>query len=409
MEHRQTYGNTWEPFLENLTSEYDLDLFHRAQARASEDLKLRLQGQITEGSNMIKTITFGCYELDTRYHSPEYVWLGCLYMCEFCLKYMKSQMILYWHMAKCVWKHRPGDEIYHKGSILVFEVDAKKNKIYCQNLCLLAKQFLDHKTLYYEVESFLFYIMKEADNTGCHLIGYFSKEKNHSSTTTYPKDTGGEERGIYNVTMVTRFIHKGLSDLSKDHSISFFGCALQLYFLVAIVVTEVFLLAVMAYYWYVGICFPLCYSVIVTKIRYAQLLSGTWAAGFLNSAIHTVSTLSLPCRSNLVNQYHCDILPLVSLSCSCTYVTEMLVLVVGGISGFISFLTTLISYIYIVSTIVKIQSAEGKHKAFSTCASHLLVVCLFYGTAIFTYIWSYPNRHSPAIVTLISMLYGVII
>uniref|UniRef100_A0A452UJR4 Histone acetyltransferase n=1 Tax=Ursus maritimus TaxID=29073 RepID=A0A452UJR4_URSMA len=166
----------------DLTSEYDLDLFRRAQARASEDLeKLRLQGQITEGSNMIKTIAFGRYELDTWYHSPypeEYARLGRLYMCEFCLKYMKSQTILRRHMAKCVWKHPPGDEIYRKGSISVFEVDGKKNKIYCQNLCLLAKLFLDHKTLYYDVEPFLFYVMTEADNTGCHLIGYFSKEKN---------------------------------------------------------------------------------------------------------------------------------------------------------------------------------------------------------------------------------------
>ncbi|XP_068120187.1 histone acetyltransferase KAT7 isoform X3 [Hyperolius riggenbachi] len=182
MEHRQTYGNTREPLLENLTSEYDLELFRRAQARASEDLeKLRLQGQITEGSNMIKTIIFGRYELDTWYHSPypeEYARLGRLYMCEFCLKYMKSQTILRRHMAKCVWKHPPGDEIYRKGSISVFEVDGKKNKIYCQNLCLLAKLFLDHKTLYYDVEPFLFYVMTEADNTGCHLIGYFSKEKN---------------------------------------------------------------------------------------------------------------------------------------------------------------------------------------------------------------------------------------
>ncbi|KAM4884632.1 histone acetyltransferase KAT7 isoform 1-T1 [Sylvia borin] len=181
-EHRQTYGNTREPLLENLTSEYDLELFRRAQARASEDLeKLRLQGQITEGSNMIKTIAFGRYELDTWYHSPypeEYARLGRLYMCEFCLKYMKSQTILRRHMAKCVWKHPPGDEIYRKGSISVFEVDGKKNKIYCQNLCLLAKLFLDHKTLYYDVEPFLFYVMTEADNTGCHLIGYFSKEKN---------------------------------------------------------------------------------------------------------------------------------------------------------------------------------------------------------------------------------------
>ncbi|KAI3365599.1 hypothetical protein L3Q82_010681 [Scortum barcoo] len=182
MEHRQTHGNTREPLLENITSEYDLELFRKAQARASEDLeKLRIQGQITEGSNMIKTILFGRYELDTWYHSPypeEYARLGRLYVCEFCLKYMKSQTILRRHMAKCVWKHPPGDEVYRKGAISVFEVDGKKNKIYCQNLCLLAKLFLDHKTLYYDVEPFLFYVMTEADNTGCHLVGYFSKEKN---------------------------------------------------------------------------------------------------------------------------------------------------------------------------------------------------------------------------------------
>ncbi|KAM3860121.1 histone acetyltransferase KAT7 [Diretmus argenteus] len=182
MEHRQTHGNTREPLLENITSEYDLELFRKAQARASEDLeKLRIQGQITEGSNMIKTILFGRYELDTWYHSPypeEYARLGRLYVCEFCLKYMKSQTILRRHMAKCVWKHPPGDEVYRKAAISVFEVDGKKNKIYCQNLCLLAKLFLDHKTLYYDVEPFLFYVMTEADNTGCHLVGYFSKEKN---------------------------------------------------------------------------------------------------------------------------------------------------------------------------------------------------------------------------------------
>ncbi|XP_035036389.1 histone acetyltransferase KAT7 isoform X1 [Hippoglossus stenolepis] len=198
MEHRQSHGASREPLLENITSDYDLELFRKAQARASDDLsanpplqpkeeseifleKLRLSGQVSEGSNMIKTIVFGRYELDTWYHSPypeEYARLGRLYMCEFCLKYMKSQTILRRHMAKCVWKHPPGDEIYRKGNISVFEVDGKKNKIYCQNLCLLAKLFLDHKTLYYDVEPFLFYVMTEADNTGCHLVGYFSKEKN---------------------------------------------------------------------------------------------------------------------------------------------------------------------------------------------------------------------------------------
>ncbi|XP_061419499.1 histone acetyltransferase KAT7-like isoform X5 [Lethenteron reissneri] len=188
VENPRSQENSREPLLQGLTSDYDLELFRKAQARASDDLmtvpvqeKMRLKGHLTEGTNMIKSIVFGRYELDTWYHSPypeEYARLGRLYVCEFCLKYMKSQTILRRHTEKCVWKHPPGDEIYRKGTISVFEVDGKKNKIYCQNLCLLAKLFLDHKTLYYDVEPFLFYVMTEGDNTGCHIIGYFSKEKN---------------------------------------------------------------------------------------------------------------------------------------------------------------------------------------------------------------------------------------
>nr|XP_021486143.1 olfactory receptor 5V1-like [Meriones unguiculatus] len=197
--------------------------------------------------------------------------------------------------------------------------------------------------------------------------------------------------------------------LSEDHSISFVGCALQLYFLVALAGTEVFLLAVMAYDRYVAICFPLRYSLIMTKVRCVQLLFGTWAAGFLNSLMHTMATFSLSfCKSNRVNQYYCDIPPVVALSCSSTFMAELLILLMGSIFGVGAFLITLISYIYIVSTILKIQSVEGKCKAFSTCASHLLVVFLFYGTTIFTYMRPSSSQQSPARDRLISMLYGVI-
>uniref|UniRef100_G3U5R7 G-protein coupled receptors family 1 profile domain-containing protein n=1 Tax=Loxodonta africana TaxID=9785 RepID=G3U5R7_LOXAF len=187
--------------------------------------------------------------------------------------------------------------------------------------------------------------------------------------------------------------------LTENKSISFVGCALELYFLGALVGTEVFLLAVMAYDQYVAICFPLRYTVFTTKGCCVQLMVGTWAAGFLNSLLHTVFTFHLFfCKSKQVNQYYCDIPPLVALSCSSTYVAEMLLFVVNA------FLITGISYIYIICTILKIRSAEGKRRAFSTCASHLLVVCLLYGTGIFTYIHPSFGHHSP----LISVLYGVI-
>ncbi|XP_052007634.1 histone acetyltransferase KAT6B isoform X2 [Xyrauchen texanus] len=125
-------------------------------------------------------IEFGKYEIQTWYSSPyptEYLRLPKLYLCEFCLKYMKSLDILQRHSKKCGWFHPPANEIYRKGNLSVFEVDGNSSKIFCQNLCLLAKLFLDHKTLYYDVEPFLFYVLTQHDEKGCHLVGYFSKEK----------------------------------------------------------------------------------------------------------------------------------------------------------------------------------------------------------------------------------------
>ncbi|KAJ3355875.1 hypothetical protein HDU91_005620 [Kappamyces sp. JEL0680] len=126
----------------------------------------------------IPKLQLGEWEIDTWYAAPypeECTRLPKLYLCEFCLKYLKSAWSLERHMAKCSRTHPPGDEIYRDGSISIFEVDGRKNKIYCQNLCLIAKTFLDHKTLYYDVEPFLFYIMCERNEYGCHLVGYFSK------------------------------------------------------------------------------------------------------------------------------------------------------------------------------------------------------------------------------------------
>ncbi|GMK57631.1 hypothetical protein CspeluHIS016_0404650 [Cutaneotrichosporon spelunceum] len=130
----------------------------------------------------INKIRFGVYDIDTWYQAPypeEYAQVpdGRLWLCEFCLKYMKTGFVAGRHRMKCKARHPPGDEIYRDGNVSVFEVDGRKNKIYCQNLCLLAKMFLDHKTLYYDVEPFLFYVMTEVDDLGARFVGYFSKEK----------------------------------------------------------------------------------------------------------------------------------------------------------------------------------------------------------------------------------------
>ncbi|KAJ3828458.1 hypothetical protein EV361DRAFT_802692 [Lentinula raphanica] len=130
----------------------------------------------------IRSIRFGAYEIKTWYDAPfpeEYANIpdGRLWICEFCLKYMKSKFGAVRHRMKCKAKHPPGDEIYRDGSVSIFEVDGRKNKIYCQNLCLLSKMYLDHKSLFYDVEPFLFYVMTEVDDVGARFVGYFSKEK----------------------------------------------------------------------------------------------------------------------------------------------------------------------------------------------------------------------------------------
>ncbi|XP_041116974.1 histone acetyltransferase KAT6B-like isoform X5 [Polyodon spathula] len=161
---------------ENVTTE-DLQMFKQAQ-----ELSMQKTGcpSLVDPGRYPAVIEFGKYEIHTWYSSPypqEYSRLQKLYLCEFCLKYMKSKNILKRHSKKCGWFHPPANEIYRKDNLSVFEVDGNVSKIFCQNLCLLAKLFLDHKTLYYDVEPFLFYVLTKNDEKGCHLVGYFSKEK----------------------------------------------------------------------------------------------------------------------------------------------------------------------------------------------------------------------------------------
>eukprot|EP00242_Pyramimonas_sp_CCMP2087_P014883 CAMPEP_0198207764 /NCGR_PEP_ID=MMETSP1445-20131203/11191_1 /TAXON_ID=36898 /ORGANISM="Pyramimonas sp., Strain CCMP2087" /LENGTH=462 /DNA_ID=CAMNT_0043880909 /DNA_START=74 /DNA_END=1462 /DNA_ORIENTATION=- len=143
----------------------------------------------------IEVIEMGKWEVDTWYYAPypeEYSNVKRMYICEYCLKYMKKEKTLSKHQATCTQRSPPGKLIYHDQGreiedanghttqstpLSVFEVDGSIDKIYCQNLCLIAKLFLDHKTLYFDVEPFLFYILTEQDENGHHVAGYFSKEK----------------------------------------------------------------------------------------------------------------------------------------------------------------------------------------------------------------------------------------
>ncbi|CAF2903185.1 unnamed protein product [Rotaria sp. Silwood2] len=147
------------------------DKFNNSSESIEDDAtNTRWPPYIVFGSDLIKTWYSSSYP-------QEYARVPRLYICEFCLKYMKCEQVYDRHRKKCTAFHPPANEIYHKDDLSVFEVDGNINRIYCQNLCLLAKLFLDHKTLYYDVEPFLFYVLTKNDSNGCHFIGYFSKEK----------------------------------------------------------------------------------------------------------------------------------------------------------------------------------------------------------------------------------------
>ncbi|XP_039353470.1 olfactory receptor 5V1-like [Mauremys reevesii] len=195
--------------------------------------------------------------------------------------------------------------------------------------------------------------------------------------------------------------------LAQKKAISFQGCLAQMYFFSAFLATELLLLTGMAFDRYVAICHPLRYSLVMSWKTCCRLAVGIWASGFLISLPHTLSLLHLSfCGPNIINHFFCELPPLLQLSCSNTSYNQTLALVTGVFLGIGCFLLTLLSYVYIVSSVLKIRSAAGKRKAFSTCSSHVMVVTLFYSTVIYTYVQppsAYLDRDK-AVAALYSMV-----
>ncbi|KAG8435673.1 hypothetical protein GDO86_013557, partial [Hymenochirus boettgeri] len=174
--------------------------------------------------------------------------------------------------------------------------------------------------------------------------------------------------------------------ITKWKRISFFGCMAQLYFYISLAGSEFFLLTAMSYDRYVAICHPLHYINRMSKKHCAWLISTSYCVGFVSSVGHVVLLYKLSyCASHLIDHFFCDVIPLLKLSCSDTFYVEILTYISGTILVFNSFLLTLISYIYIISTILKIQSTHGRQKAFSTCASHLTCVIILYMSLLCLY------------------------
>ncbi|XP_057605443.1 olfactory receptor 145-like [Hippopotamus amphibius kiboko] len=183
------------------------------------------------------------------------------------------------------------------------------------------------------------------------------------------------------------FTPKMLINFISKNIISYMGCMTQLYFFSFFVISEIHVLTSMAYDRYVAICKPLLYNIVMSPKVCSSLMLGSYLMAFSGAMAHTGCMLRLTfCDASIINHYLCDILPLLQLSCTSTYINELVVFIVVGINITVPSLTIFISYGLIFSNILHICSTEGKSKAFSTCSSHIIAVSLFFGSGAFMYL-----------------------
>ncbi|KAG3285157.1 olfactory receptor 10AG1-like [Ictidomys tridecemlineatus] len=195
---------------------------------------------------------------------------------------------------------------------------------------------------------------------------------------------------------------------TQDRSISLLSCATQMYFFLMFGATECFLLAVMSYDRYVAICNPLHYPLVMNPKKCHQLAAGSWLGGVPVQIGQTWQIFSLHfCHSNKINHFFCDIPPILKLACGDTSVHEVSVYIVAMLFAVVPFMLILASYSKIGLTILKLPTAQGRAKAFSTCSSHLLVVVLFFGSASITYLRPKSN-HSAGTDKVLSLLYTIV-
>ncbi|XP_072467522.1 olfactory receptor 8G50-like [Notamacropus eugenii] len=175
--------------------------------------------------------------------------------------------------------------------------------------------------------------------------------------------------------------------VSEKNIISYSECMTQFYFFAIFGISECHMLAVMAYDRYVAICHPLLYSLMMSRQVCSWLVSGVYTFGLVGATGHIVSLLRvLFCKEYAINHYFCDLLPLLKLSCSSTYVNEVVILAFGTFAIFFPTLIIICSYAFIIASILQIHCTEGRSKAFSTCSSHMVAVGVFFGSSAFMYL-----------------------
>ncbi|XP_074427382.1 olfactory receptor 14A16-like [Larus michahellis] len=198
------------------------------------------------------------------------------------------------------------------------------------------------------------------------------------------------------------------NSLRETRAISYTGCVAQVFFFFFCAAAEFYLLTVMSYDRYVAICQPLHYGTLLGSRACVHMAAAAWGSGFLTALLHTASTFSLPlCQGNAVDQFFCEIPPILKLSCADSNLREAGLLVVSSCLVFGCFLFIVVSYMKIFRAVLRIPSEQGRHKAFSTCLPHLAVVSLFVSTAMFAYLKP-SSTSSPSLDLVVAVLYSVV-
>ncbi|XP_068280363.1 olfactory receptor 14A16-like [Nyctibius grandis] len=198
------------------------------------------------------------------------------------------------------------------------------------------------------------------------------------------------------------------NSLWDSRTISYAGCAAQVFFFFFLMSAEYFLLTVMAYDRYVAICKPLHYGTLLSSRACVHTAAAAWGSGFLYAVLHTANTFSLPlCQGNVVDQFFCEIPYILKLSCSNTYLREVGLIVVSACLAFGCFVFIVVSYVQIFRAVLRIPSEQGRHKAFSMCLPHLTGVSVFVSTALFSYLKP-PSISSPSLDLVVAVLYPVV-
>ncbi|KFP20445.1 Olfactory receptor 14A16, partial [Egretta garzetta] len=198
------------------------------------------------------------------------------------------------------------------------------------------------------------------------------------------------------------------NSLWETRTISYPGCAAQVFLLFFLMSAEVYLLTVMAYDRYVAICKPLHYGTLLGSRTCVHMAAAAWGSGFLNAVMHTANTFSISfCHGNAVDQFFCEIPQILKLSCSDAYLREVGLLVFSVCITFGCFVFIVVSYVQIFRAVLRIPSQQGRHKAFSTCLPHLAVVSLFISTGMFAYLKP-PSISSPFLDLVVAVLYMVV-